>query len=280
MGFKEKLLIEALEIVSAKLAPLEFSRSEETYPQIDFYVATFQDATGRKFLFRRALACQVEVTEFRAQAVENLDELPEENEGEEQRLRFTYAEAVKWQLVVQRFLREYEFKHLGAWSVVWSHWSRKDERRILKSKVQRQAYRLRSLERKQRMDVLRMLVEKTTDRQDYATSVVTLMVDLYTTLVFLHPEKARIMGYTKLLLQSLVESKDLETDGLRYKVTPKALVTLTQWEEDDRRHRDSVTQQQWIKAFTLILAIAATIQAFEAARRSDYSWLTSLISWW
>lgn len=80
-------------------------------------------------------------------------------------------------------------------------------------------------------------------------------------------------------MDSLVETGDLRREGvLGCKVTPKALVTLAQYEEENRRHRDNIRVQQVIALVTICLFIAAIGQLLpDASRVHIIEWLTGSV---
>jgi hypothetical protein len=126
------------------------------------------------------------------------------------------------------------------------------------------------------MHTLRLLVDQRIQRRDASISSVGLLSEIYSMRAFLHPDQTELQNYCELLLNSLVASGDLESERGSYKIKPQALVTLSQWEEDNRRHKDNVNQQWWIKVFTLALVLTAGIQAWDIVSKWELKWLRAL----
>ncbi|MCH9053996.1 MAG: hypothetical protein IIA72_23590 [Proteobacteria bacterium] len=76
-----------------------------------------------------------------------------------------------------------------------------------------------------------------------------------------HPDNWQLFQYYVLVLDSLVDSGDLILENNVYRLSPRALSTLAQLEEDNRKHGDLVTLQYIIAGLTLALVIVGIIQA-------------------
>ena len=70
-----------------------------------------------------------------------------------------------------------------------------------------------------------------------------------------HPDNEQLHQYYVLVLDSLVESDDLNLEDNGYHLSPKALSTLAQFEEDNRKHRDLVIMQKILAALTFALVM-------------------------
>jgi hypothetical protein len=123
------------------------------------------------------------------------------------------------------------------------------------------------------MDLLRFMLENQLDQStDSPTcqtaggiSIFDLMTQLHSSRWLNHPNRNRKQCEIKLYLESLVDTGDLKTDtsGYHYLVTGKALQTIQQYEEEERRHNDSVKVQKGIFYLTFFIALAALIQAIK-----------------
>lgn len=91
--------------------------------------------------------------------------------------------------------------------------------------------------------------------------IFSLMTKLYSLRWVSHPYSSQQMRKLELYLESLTESGDLRKDNSKYFVTGRALKTLEKYEENERRHKDALGIQKRIFWLTLILAIAAVIEA-------------------
>lgn len=63
------------------------------------------------------------------------------------------------------------------------------------------------------------------------------------------------------MLDALVELGELRKNGIGYEVTGLGIATLSQYEEDERKHRESMGLQKGIRWLTFVMMIAALLQA-------------------
>lgn len=98
-------------------------------------------------------------------------------------------------------------------------------------------------------------------QQIEGTNHIFLMTELYSLRWVSHPHSNNQMKKLMLYLDSLTESGDLQRRDGKYFVTGKALKTLEQYEENERRHKDAVGIQKKIFWLTMIIAFAAIIEA-------------------
>lgn len=76
------------------------------------------------------------------------------------------------------------------------------------------------------------------------------------------PDKAPYWGIRdEFVLDSLVETSDLQANQNGYQLLAKAIATLSDFEEDERRHRDQVRNQKILAILTTALVVVGLIQA-------------------
>jgi hypothetical protein len=63
------------------------------------------------------------------------------------------------------------------------------------------------------------------------------------------------------MLDALCELNELKPSNYRYKVTGQGIAALSQYEEEERKHRETLGLQRRIAMLTIIMAIAALLQA-------------------
>jgi len=168
---------------------------------------------------------------------------------------------------ITHFLGTHDFKFRSPRKFLWAHISKWPWMYRLVQRVRQAFFNRKKLVRVDRMRALRHLVEERIGRRDARCSPVQLVAELHTFRAFHHPNIDEQLGYAALLLDSLVASGDLSNNQGSYAVSPKALVTLAQYDEDNRRHRDNKTIQWLIVRLTIILAIAAAIEAWDIASK-------------
>lgn len=115
--------------------------------------------------------------------------------------------------------------------------------------------------RSERIETLKLILEETIENRTFIVSSVSLSGLLYTQKWVFHPDKSRQLAYNDLLLKSLVESGELTSVQYGFKLSPKALVTISEYEEDQKRHRDNLAQSSATKWLTFALIIVGLVQA-------------------
>jgi len=131
---------------------------------------------------------------------------------------------------------------------------------IARDRIAQFFFNKQTLVRKDRIHVLRLIVEATLSERTFSCSSPRLMSLLYSNRWVFHPDKAQSLAYCSLLLDSLVASGDLTREQGAYRLAPKALATLAQFEEDERKHRDLIVQQRILKWLTAGLVLVGGAQ--------------------
>lgn len=126
-------------------------------------------------------------------------------------------------------------------------------------------YNQTRLVRADRIKVLQHILEHTIADRDYRASDWEIMENLYGHRWVLHRDNLNLITYYSLVLDSLVETRDLVEENNTYTVGPRAIDTLARHEEDERRHRDSSKLQRRIVFLTFCLAVIAAVQAYVSA---------------
>jgi hypothetical protein len=175
----------------------------------------------------------------------------------------TWAELEDLKLEITHFLGPYEFKYTSPWKFLWAHVSRWPQLYRMGQRARQFLFNRKKLARVDRMRALRHLVEQRIGKRDAKSSPVQLAAEIHTFRAFHHPNIDEQLAYGTLLMDSLVASGDLSNEQGSYRVMPKALVTLAQYDEDNRRHRDNKIIQWLVVWLTIILAIAAAIEAWD-----------------
>lgn len=114
---------------------------------------------------------------------------------------------------------------------------------------------------KQRIELLRFMMEDQIDRTHKGIGVIDLMTKLYSIRWVMHPSRDHTEQKLELYLDSLIDSGELEKINLEYVVQGKALSTIERYEEEERRHREAVILQKKMVSLTIILAFLALIQS-------------------
>jgi len=117
------------------------------------------------------------------------------------------------------------------------------------------------LTRRDRIELLRMFVEKTTENLNFATNTTDLLQDLHSLRSFSHPQRDTAMNYYRLIMDSFAKSGDLELVSHAYKLTDKGVATLAQYELEERRFKENIGQQRVISTLTWVLIGVGLLQA-------------------
>lgn len=113
---------------------------------------------------------------------------------------------------------------------------------------------------KQRIDLLKILVEKYMDGTDSVCSI-GLMTELYSLKWIMHPDRKSQRRKVEFYLESLAATGELKivTDG--YAVTGLALRTIEEYEEQERKHRENVIIQRGMLLLTFVIALLTLVQS-------------------
>lgn len=134
------------------------------------------------------------------------------------------------------------------------------QRHVIRDKYLQSKFNKIPLVRADRMTVLRVFLEKTLRKSDFSASYVGLMDIMYSRRFVFHPDEEETGAYYEILLESLVTSGDLRRDNAFYRLEPKALATLQNYEEQEQRHRDMDNQQSLLGWLTAALVIVGILQ--------------------
>lgn len=87
------------------------------------------------------------------------------------------------------------------------------------------------------------------------------MVDLYSIKWVLHPYGDAQHKKVKFYLDSLVPSGELDEIDYKYSVAGDALRTIEEYEEEERKHTETVKMQRRMFWLTLVIALLTFVQA-------------------
>jgi len=113
---------------------------------------------------------------------------------------------------------------------------------------------------KQRIDLLKFLLQKHLDGKTPISSL-DLMVDLYSIKWVLHPDGDAQHKKVNFYLDSLVRSGELDKIDYKYSVAGAALRTIEEYEEEERKHTETVKMQRRMFWLTLVIAFLTFVQA-------------------
>jgi hypothetical protein len=174
------------------------------------------------------------------------------------------CEICQCELEFRHYLRGYEFRSLSAVAfavrevVFWPYIF------VICDKFVQWLFNTRHLVRTERMDILRKLVAASSDNREFSIDCVRLISRMHQERTWMHPQLQGLLAYYGTILDSLVVTGDLKCDGPVYRVLPKALVTVSEFECEERRHNSLVRQQRLMCILTFVLAAIGALQAYGA----------------
>ncbi len=176
------------------------------------------------------------------------------------------ADLESYVLYVEHYYRGWTFRTLGMPKLLLYRWTGWPWIKVRFDRILQERFNRRELTRQDRMKVLEYILAETIKDRSFQTHPTNLMTYLYTVRWVHRPDKGELMNYYTFILDALKESGDLaSTEHHGYKLTAKALNTVTAHAEDDRRHNDNKNIQTWIVVLTIALTVIGGVQAGAAA---------------
>lgn len=162
---------------------------------------------------------------------------------------------------ISHFIKGYKFDYETPRQFVWASVTLHTWRFIRHDQLEQIRFNKKLLVRRDRMKVLKLFVERSIADSDFSVGSFGLLSEIYTNRWVRHPDQDALLRHYTLILQSLEQSGELKGTRAGYAITPKALTTLSQYEEDDRRHEDNRRQQRTLEFLTFALVLVAVCQA-------------------
>ncbi|EKP0247306.1 hypothetical protein NTJ15_001362 [Aeromonas veronii] len=166
-----------------------------------------------------------------------------------------------YELDITHFYGRYDLRYESVSQYFWEGIIPVDKANILIGKGNQFLFNKKELIRSERMEVLKLLLEKELDKSGYQISSIDLSTLLYTEKWVFHPDQNRQLKYNELLLESLCSSGELIRSEYGFKLSPKALVTISIYEEEQKKHRENISQAKSMKWLTFGLILVGVIQA-------------------
>jgi len=140
---------------------------------------------------------------------------------------------------------------------------------ILKDRLSQLWFNSKTPARTNRIETLRELVDmrlETDANSPNAASEgkdsIEILAKIHGRKIIFHPEYKSTRASLELDLESLVESGDLHEKNRYYRATGKALSTIANYEQENRRHQEQMQHNSWIKWLTIALVFVGMLQAF------------------
>ncbi len=172
-----------------------------------------------------------------------------------------WSELSNYNFVIEHFYGFYNLRYSSVSEYFFHNVLPLDKLKIFLGKANQFLFNRSELVRSERIDTLKLILEQTIINKDYFIAPTSLTSLLYSYKWVYHPDRTEQLAYNGLLLESLCESGELTTVKGGYKLTPKALITISNHNEEQTRHSDNLSQLNSTKFLTLALVFVGLIQA-------------------
>lgn len=162
----------------------------------------------------------------------------QENGAEACLLRST-LDNYKWSVKIEHYFKGWVLEYNSSLLFCLGLLSQKHRFIYSKDKLAQTIFNNKKLVRAERTKVLEYVLEKTTNKPGYQTDPLYFDMELYSQRWIFHPEKDAMKNRYRLIFESLVESGGLIKDVHAYKLSPRALNTISEYECSEQIHFDS-----------------------------------------
>ena len=224
------MFFRALNKALEKPAPERITLSLPGAQENDFYSVKLEDSESNTRIL------------IRARIKDGYEALVWEGEqpGETKTLAENDIDPEKFDLRIEHYYQGYQFDYtdpvrfLLAGIVGWH--------KIVKCRdhISQSLYNKKHLIREERIALLRHLVERKIDNPRDEIYPLMLAIQKYSRKWLYHPDKEKHKAHLELVLESFVDSGELNKRGTNYVVTGKALVTLSEYELNVQQHEDQI----------------------------------------
>jgi len=178
----------------------------------------------------------------------------------------TFTESREYQLRITHYYGLYTTKYTGLLDFILFGITKYE---VLKCNVHKIFYKTnqfifnkRRLATPDRIELLRILIDHHFKSSGNSFSSIDIMTMIYSLKWVLHPESDSQEHKLQLFLDSLLETGEIKkVDETKYQVTGKAIVSLSKYEEEERRHIESIKLQRRIVWLTLAIVLVGLVQA-------------------
>ncbi|MBY5551025.1 hypothetical protein HFO61_30230 [Rhizobium leguminosarum] len=247
----------AIDIALRKKAPTMIPTSGDEGRRNDCYVVYFEDQEGHgRFL----------ANEMNDHSLQGKWSVDGRNFVEE--CSVPYAALPDFKPVIQHYYRGWTFHSRSVPSFLLKHLSSYPFWRVAWDRLLQAFFNRRQLTRHDRLRVLKYVLAESVKNRNYIAHETDLLTQFYTVRWVFRPDKEELMTYYRLLLDALKESGDLKQAQYGLALDPKAINTIAQYEQEERRHGQNAATQNGIRFLTVILTLVGIAQAVAAIHES------------
>lgn len=177
----------------------------------------------------------------------------------------TWEEFVTYQLRICHYYGTAYVNYDNIFNFAWHYFTKHIYIKIhfhrIVENIDQYFFNKRKLITKNRMDLLKFMMDDQINRNHNGIDTLDLMTKLYSIKWVLHPSREEQQKKLELYLDALVKSGEVNHINNQYVVTGKAINTLENYEEEERKHTEAVKLQKRMMYLTVILTLMAIIQA-------------------
>jgi hypothetical protein len=199
-----------------------------------------------------------------------------ENENKPADGRFSKNVIIPWRdlenakIETRHYLKGHEYRYSNAHTFLLHQFFHIPYISVFKSWVSQAFYNTRTPARSSRMELLKRLVRRRIKyhaehnnyqiRDEIGDSVVELLKSIYGIRIYSHPKNDEYRSNLLVDLDSLVATKDVRITNHNYVATGKAVATIAEYEEENRRHIDNRKHNNRIFWLTIALVAVGLLQ--------------------
>ncbi|MDL5364160.1 hypothetical protein QSH18_00910 [Xanthomonas sp. NCPPB 2654] len=121
-------------------------------------------------------------------------------------------------------------------------------------------YNRRKLVTKQRIDLLKVILSAQLNGRDKLSSL-SVMSLIHSERWYLHPNHDNEHHRVQFYLDKLAETKDLVKNGIDYQISGQGVAAIELYEEQERKHGESISAQRRMFWLTIVIALLTLVQA-------------------
>ncbi|MER9105740.1 hypothetical protein NKH95_17555 [Mesorhizobium sp. M0848] len=160
----------------------------------------------------------------------------------------------------EHYFKGHRITTTEAWRFVLSQWTFYHWIYHLKDRWAQARFNRRPLVRQGRIDVLRYFVSNTIEKGGFTSDRTDLIWKLYSLRSFRHPDREATTNYYGLILQSLVQSGELDQEAGNYRLSVSGISGLIAYELEERRFKQNARLQAILAVLTGVLILVGLAQ--------------------
>lgn len=164
----------------------------------------------------------------------------DEKNGRDATLLIDELKESRPRIVIEHYFHGYQFDYKSPIKFLISQLVSWHRIRIQLDYFSQQAFNRKQLVRKERLELLKLLVEKSIEEPGKTFDPLFLGMEFHSRRWFYHPQMKENHAHLKMVMDSLVETGDLKKTDSLYKVSPRALITLSDYACEEQRHQDNL----------------------------------------